>query len=586
MLSLFQYFQRHLHNHYRFRKYLFEFGIVLLIGTATAFLNLRMIRDGLNGQIDLLWHVTWLQHFSHQLSEGVWYPRWLAGTNYGYGSPTFVFYPPLVYYIGSVFKLGGLNIEQTMVVLFSLAIFFAGVNFYVYGKNHWGRIASLSSALIYMSIPYMTFMTYWVSSLSSVFAIALLPLGWWLTEKTLVQARWRIALALFWTTLALTHLPSFLLFFLVWLICTLFFSLKRPLKNVLRVFIFTGIGIGMASLYLLPAMLEKRLVHIDAMKNVGGGFKNFMLGASTQPFIPLNLNGGSMHVFIHQSLISVIVAIVALLLFRNHTPVLRKTFLWITFLIVISFLMSSFSWPIWRLSQTFQRVQTPLRLLPVFSFGVAALCGSVTHELLSLRSKKIKVFVVFLVIGILLSNFIFNYNLSRRFPALHNPGRANLEHLKDFKTALYEPFTEKLKDVSEYRPLLQSSQPSPAPRIGEAPFSIIQGSAKIKIQQWKSYRRIFDIDTNETSLIRIRTYFYPAWHLYVDQQPRTIKVLDDGTMGLLLEPGSYLVELRYQQTRAVALGSILSILSVIGLFSSSFLDLWWKRDRSTTRKVM
>lgn len=75
---------------------------IILIGfliCTTIVLNLVMIRDGLNGMTDMKWHITWLQHFYRELTEGIWYPRWLAGTNYGYGSPTFVFYPPLVYYL-------------------------------------------------------------------------------------------------------------------------------------------------------------------------------------------------------------------------------------------------------------------------------------------------------------------------------------------------------------------------------------------------------------------------------------------------------------------------------------------------------
>jgi hypothetical protein len=34
--------------------------------------------------------LTWLRHFYAQRGEGIWYPRWIAGTNSGYRSPTFV----------------------------------------------------------------------------------------------------------------------------------------------------------------------------------------------------------------------------------------------------------------------------------------------------------------------------------------------------------------------------------------------------------------------------------------------------------------------------------------------------------------
>jgi hypothetical protein len=61
-----------------FNPYLLEVGIVILLALATVVINLRMIRDGLNGMTDLRWHIPWIQHFSKQLAEGIGYPRWLA----------------------------------------------------------------------------------------------------------------------------------------------------------------------------------------------------------------------------------------------------------------------------------------------------------------------------------------------------------------------------------------------------------------------------------------------------------------------------------------------------------------------------
>ncbi|NEP91938.1 MAG: hypothetical protein F6K25_00780 [Okeania sp. SIO2G4] len=524
-----------------------------------------MIFDGLNGKNDVVIHTIWLQHFSHQLAEGIWYPRWLDGTNYGYGSPTFVFYPPLVYYIGSVFKLSGLNIEQTMGILYSLGIFLSGVSFYLYARFHWGKIAALSGALIYMSVPHITFMIYWVGSISSLFGIALLPLGWLITERSLSQKRWLILLSLFWMLLALIHVPSFFLFFLVWLMCTSCFLLKQPWKNVLSVFFFAGIGIGISSFFLLPAFLEKRFVDINAMKELAGDFQGNMLGGATLPFLPLNFNGEYMHVFLHQSLIAIIAFGLAFFIFKDHKEIIKQISIWGVFLIAIAYLMSYWSWPIWRLSQTLQRVQTPMRLLPLFSFGVASLSCFLIYKILQLRHKVFKIVALSLLTAVLLANFSFNYKTSRMSPAIHNPGKANLDYLQEFKTALYEPFTGKLKDVREYRPLLEGDRSPPDPKIGEAPLSVIEGDAKIRLLDWESYKRIFSVDTNENSVVRIRTYIYPAWNLYVNQENYPIEVLSDGTIGISLEPGSYMVELKYERTWAFTLGLILSTFSVLTL---------------------
>ena len=89
---------------------------ILALGVIVA--NFKMIQDGLNGMTDLRWHSLWILHFSQQLSKGIVYPSWLSGVNYGYGSPTFVFYPPLTYYLGSLIKLISLTVKQSIIFLF------------------------------------------------------------------------------------------------------------------------------------------------------------------------------------------------------------------------------------------------------------------------------------------------------------------------------------------------------------------------------------------------------------------------------------------------------------------------------------
>ena len=197
--------------------YLLEGGIVVILAIATIIINCKMIKDGLNGNADIKWHLTWIQHFSKQLSEGILYPRWLAGTNYGYGSPTFVFYPPLAYYFGSFLRLSGLDAQDTLISLFSLALFLSGLTFYIYGKHKWGRIPALIGAFAYMTVPYIGFDIYWRGGLGSIFVQAWIPVLWLLTEQSLYsKQKWRLGLAICWTILALTHTPSLLICAVIW----------------------------------------------------------------------------------------------------------------------------------------------------------------------------------------------------------------------------------------------------------------------------------------------------------------------------------------------------------------------------------
>lgn len=551
-------------------RYLVEGGIILLLALATAIVNWKMIRDGINGMADLKWHIPWLQHFSKQLAEGIWYPRWLAGTNYGYGSPTFVFYAPLVYYIGSLLKFSGLNTEDTIIALFSLAIFLSGLNFYIYGRNRWGIFAAFVGALAYMTVPYIALDIYYRGGVASMFAQAWIPLIWWLTEKTLAKSKWGISLAISWAMMALTHTASLLLCFIFWLPYTLIFLLHRSWKAVLATIIFAGIGLGMASLYLLPAILEQSFVNVEGMKGLLGGYKYslFVLFGTGIVLFPLDFKNlvNLPYIFIHQSLAIAILTIIALVFCRKNKAIIRETWGWLAFAIAIAFMMSSLSTPIWQSSSMLQSVQFPWRLLQLFSFVGAALCGAVVSGILKLRSP-FKLLLSLIIIGILLLNFRYSYKLSRQFITLRNPGKGSIAHLEPIKIALDDPYTDKLRDVREYRPLLKGSNSSPPePLIGQPRVSVKSGKANIEIEQWDSYNRRLNVTAEDSSIIRIRTYYYPAWNIYINQKSHAIAMADDGTMELKLEPGSYEVELRYQWTPAFIAGIILSILSVVALF--------------------
>ena len=548
-------------------RYLLEGGIVLLLMIATVVINWKMIKDGLNGNVDLKWHLTWIQHFAKQLSEGIGYPRWLAGTNYGYGSPTFVFYPPLVYYLGSFLQLSGLNTQDVVICLFSLALFLSGFTFYWYGRNKWGTLAALVGALAYMTTPYLAFDIYWRNGLASIFVQALIPLLWWLTERSLSHAKWRIGLGLCWTTIALTHTPSLLLCAAVWLPYTLFFLLNTSWKAVMGTIFSAGMGLGVASFYLLPAILEKRFVNIEIMKGVYGGIPGSLLGSG----IPLFSDNHISDIFLHQSFVLIVLMIIAFVCCRRQSPVLQETRHWLMLAFPLVFMMSAWSEFIWQASPTLQMVQFAWRLLQIVSFVGASLCATVVSGILQLRLGY-RFVLSLIIVGILLMNFRYSYQLSRKYITLRNPGRGNIEHLEHIITILNDPYTDKLRDVEEYRPLIQGSSSPPVPLIGQPKLSVLNGQATFQIQKWGSYQRMFSVTAETLATIRIRTYSYPAWHLYVNGKSHPLSMAGDGTLAFQLEPGSYQIELRYQWTIALMLGVMLSSLSFVAL-----LYLNWQR---------
>ncbi|MEA5508405.1 hypothetical protein VB715_01365 [Crocosphaera sp. UHCC 0190] len=519
-----------------------------------------MIQDGLNGMTDLRWHSLWILHFSQQLAEGIWYPRWLSSVNYGYGSPTFVFYPPFTYYLGSCLKWFGLTVEQSIIFLFCFSLFLSGLYVYFYARIKLGLIPSLIGALAYMTSPYLAFNTYEIGSISVAFGIAWVPLGFGLTEKAMINPKWSIPLALSWAILALTHLPTLLLCTIVWIPYTLLFLLWRPWKIVIKNVISIALGLGLASFYLVPVIVEQRLVDINSMKNVGGGFKNMMFGAGL-PLVNPRFDLSLSQIFIQQLLAIVIAGSLSLIILRNNKQRFEESRYWLIFSLISAFLMTSWSWPIWASSSLLQKIQAPWRLLHLFSFGEAILCAILVSSITQCKLQN-KLLIISIIMVILLTNSAYFYKISRKYVTFHNPGRSNLEYLEPTRKALFEGYTEALQDVSEYRPLLNNGLSSPDPIPNQPRFSVTKGKATIELLQWKSYERVLEINVEKESRINIRTYNYPAWHLYVNQKSHPIDTANNGTIDFKLAPGFYKIELIYQWTSAFILGIILSLFSL------------------------
>ncbi|MGB3693918.1 MAG: 6-pyruvoyl-tetrahydropterin synthase-related protein [Spirulinaceae cyanobacterium] len=547
------------------KTYLIEFILILGLILATILINLRMIRYGISGLGDFRWHITWIQHFSTQLREGIWYPRWLAGTNYGYGSPTFVFYPPLIYYLGSGLKLLGLNIDQTLAILFSTALFLSGLTFYIFARHKWGQIPAFIAALCYMTCPGIISLING-GTLAFLFSAPLIPLGFYLTNKAIHEPKWRIPLSLSWSVLALTHVPSLLLYTIAWFVYLGFLIRKNNWQSIILTTLTTGVGFGLVSLYLLPATLEKSGVNVEYMKSSRGTFQEKMLDVSQM------LSGGLSDIIFKQLLAVAAFAIICFFISSRNREIAKQAGLWLIYVLIVLFFISEWSWPVWSLSETLQQVQSSWRLGFLFYFGQAALCGLAVKGILNLRLRY-RIFPLVLILTIIFANFHFGYKMTRKFPAINSPGGGEIPLGEWIETALYDPYSEKLVDVPEYVPLLENGNHAPYPKIDQPKVSLVEGRGDFQISKWASYQRLIQVNAEEKSLLKVRTYYYPGWHLYVNDQPEDIEVLPDGTMGINIEPGSSLIKLKYQQTPVFQLGILFSILSVFAFIGFSLINL-------------
>ena len=150
-------------------------GIVILLLVSLIITLPFFLSNSLIESHDIFFHVVWSEQFHRALTEGVFYPRWVD-TPFGYGSPTFIFPPPLSFYIISVIHILIQSHLLSMKIAIYLSFFLSGLSMYFFARKLNGVHAGLVTAVVYQLIPYHILDLFERGVLPELFAFIWLPL--------------------------------------------------------------------------------------------------------------------------------------------------------------------------------------------------------------------------------------------------------------------------------------------------------------------------------------------------------------------------------------------------------------------------
>ena len=565
-------------------KYKFIIACVII-----AFISVfSLMRPGLPPTHDGEYHVMRFQQFYKVLNEGTLYPRWAPDFNNGFGIPLFNYVYPLPNYVAALTHFLGFGFIESFKLNMILATVLGAIFFYLFAEKYWGRVGGLVSSVFYTFSPYHLLDIYVRGSVGEVWSLGLAPglLFAYLSFYESAKTKYFVLSSVFLALLILAHNILAIVFFGFFLLYAGFLiigktsSVKSIVTNVKNLGGIIVIGLGLSSIFWLPAILEKEYVrglqifdptrhfpqlHSLVYSSWGYGFSgsNVMDQMSFQIGIA--------------NLIAVVGSLLTLLLIKNKSStffsrsidsreknndtnprgkprgfekVLDKKLIifFLTSFTIVVFLITPFSSFIWKNFPIMSYVQFPWRLLSLVILIASFLAGSLVSDgLITNKQKK------FLLAGLLAT---LSVGLS-------------LKYIK-------APFHHQRNDQHYFsRPNFTDGTNSPGNVFNTALFNaelkktdkrLFSESSEISILSSKSTKEKATIKTKKDEKILVNVAYFPGWEVLVNKRQVPIDVTKDGLFRFSVPKGDSVVEVELKNTRIRLISVIMTILSAFVLF--------------------
>lgn len=532
--------------------------IFILALTAFYCVMPLFIHHGIPYIDDMSFHMLQADQFSLGIEEGLFYPRWMLDSNKGYGSPNFIFYSPLSYYFLSSIKIFAHSLITSMIIAIWFSFFLSGIAMFITTRKLFGGSGSLMSSIIYQLFPYHLFVLFIRGAFAELFAFVWFPLIFLFLYK-IIETRDRnaiVGLSISYAGLILTHLVSGYIFsFAIGAYLIYHFFLFKKIKILLKPLLSLALGLSLSSIYLAPVIFERKFVHIeylvtcsicDYKKNFLFMLDKFQEGLRTF-YDPL-------HTAVVLELILFI--FIVLLIYRYRQILLNKIQQkFFTFLFIIYFiLVTPLSRPIWDFIPGFPFLQFPWRWVSMMELSLCFLIGNIfcksnTYRITKSSLKRIVIYIIIVVCAASSSLIFRSSSVS-----------SNIEIKK--------------LNIIEYIPIWTTNTKKILSEKKFDKVSVISGLVVIKIKEWKSEKRIIDVNVSNYALLRISTFYYPGWEARIDGKKTPIKIEQEtGVMLIEVPEGKHTLELKFLDTQLRFYAKLISLAS----FSLVLLMLFSKK---------
>lgn len=519
-----------------YRRYWLQVVAISLVGSFALYVY------GVPYGVDLPHHYRLAQGFFESIRGGDFYPSWLSSANAGYGDPSVRFYPPLLYYLLSLFRLVTRDWYAGTVLTLSLLTMTGGMGMYLWASALIDRRYAVLAALVYMLAPFHANEMYQAGLYAQYTGASVLPFLFAFVERIIANNRWRDAggLGISYGMLVLANLPLALLGSVavsIYVLVRLAQAFTR--RSLCQLVGGTLSGLAFSSCYWLPMLIELK------WKSPSGGGQarwfdykeNFIFRPS-----PNEMGDYWLPILTTTTLLMAMPALV-LLVRRSRRALAPAVLALITFLMA-----TSLSKPIWDAFPALQETQFPWRWLTITTACLSTLVAISLPELVRMwRTRLRPLSLVLFGIPVIALSFTILQVIR---------GAIFLDQSTFDQMVLSLPGSETNKD---FLPVWVSSKPRAMERPVEAPARGVQ------VTEWSAKHRVFKTEAGDLTEARLRTFYYPYWKATAEGKQLTTRPADDGALLVTIPPGAATVNVDFVEPKTTYAAGVLSILGLLAI---------------------
>lgn len=496
--------------------------------------------------------------------------RWVPDLGGYYGYPLFNYYAPLPYYAGELFYFATKSLFVSVKLMFSLAFLSAYVFMYLAGRRLWGSVGGSLSAVFYSYAPYHALDFYVRGAMGEMWAMMLFPAILWALLRLYDNGSVGniLLVSLFSGGLVLSHNLSAAMFLPLIFVLSLVLSIYQKNRKFLYKFLISiSFAAILSGFYWIPAVFEKKLVHVDST-TIGyfhytehfKGLRKMVLDRSWEFGTSVReVPGGEKDRMSYQiGIVHLIVFLIVLIGMGRMKRISRVLAASFVFAAVFSvFMVHPRSVFLWDLFETLKYLQFPWRFLIITAFSISCLSGAI----LTYFSKKNTAKIWFLLC---LAVVALNFNYFRPEKFVYTPE-------KDF-LAGNNLEKQLMRSVFDFLPIFAEAPPAHSATV---PFTVLVGDVEVvdykKGSDWIDFRA--DVKTH--SIIRLSQYYFPNWRVFVDEK----EVLPDyennslGLMTFILGEGNHRIYAGLYNTKIRLIGNIITSIGILVFAALSLLQL-------------